>query len=71
MENHHLFYEKNRKIKKIIKVWLGPIFSQYGPEQAWLIRDLFNTQLKVFRKNATMPLGKAHSPDIKGADTHI
>ena len=19
---------------------LGPIFSQYGPEQAWLIRDL-------------------------------
>ena len=23
----------------------GPIFSQYGPEQAWLIRDLF-TRLK-------------------------
>ena len=26
----------------------GPIFSQYGPEQAWLIRDLLYDTLKIF-----------------------
>jgi len=40
---------------------LGPIFFQYGPEQAWLIRVLFNTQLKMFRKNATIMGWEKHA----------
>ena len=27
----------------------GPIFSQYGPEQAWLIRDLLHDWRKLLR----------------------
>ena len=27
----------------------GPIFSQYGPEQAWLIRDLLHDRKQSFK----------------------
>ena len=29
----------------------GPVFSQYGPEQAWLIRDLLHDWKTAFKEN--------------------
>ena len=37
----------------------GPIFSQYGPEQAWLIRDLLPTEI-VWKKNPNDRLQRHH-----------
>ena len=33
---------------------LGPIFSQYGPKQAWIIRDLLYDWICFEKKNATV-----------------
>ena len=41
----------------LYKKYLGPIFSQYGPEQAWLIRDVLH-YWKCFGKKAPSRTGK-------------